>query len=244
MKLRKITLKNFRNYTDFDWEFKANKTLIIGKNAQGKTNILEAIYYLCALDSNRIKKDSELICFNHDFLKINSEIEKQDMTLELEVTINPPKNKVLKVNGIKKTKSADFLRVLKSVNFSSSDLLLLRGEPQNRRKWLDLAIAQVYPLYIEKLAKFNKIRLQKANYLSNPNIQDEMLDVFNKQIAISGANVIILRKKYIEQIKAIAKTKHSTLAPDENLDITYKTATDENLNATDLSEFLYTKLNE
>ena len=166
------------------------------------------------------------------------------MTLELEVTINPPKNKVLKVNGIKKTKSADFLRVLKSVNFSSSDLLLLRGEPQNRRKWLDLAIAQVYPLYIEKLAKFNKIRLQKANYLSNPNIQDEMLDVFNKQIAISGANVIILRKKYIEQIKAIAKTKHSTLAPDENLDITYKTATDENLNATDLSEFLYTKLNE
>ena len=70
MKLKKINLKNFRNYSAFEYEFTSNKTLIIGKNAQGKTNILEAIYYLCTLDSNRIKKDAELITFDKDYLNI------------------------------------------------------------------------------------------------------------------------------------------------------------------------------
>ena len=208
MKLKKLILKNYRNYENFEYSFNSNKTLLIGKNAQGKTNILESIYYLCTLDSNRIKKDSELITFNKDFSNIKAEIFKTDTDIELEVTINPPKNKVLKVNGIKKTKSRDFLRVLKSVNFSSSDLLLLRGEPQNRRKWLDMAISQVYPLYLDKLSKFNKIRLQKANYLSDNNINHDMLDVFNQQMAIECANIIFLRKKYLKELEQIAKIKH------------------------------------
>ena len=194
MKLTKLVLKNYRNYENFEYEFSKNKTLIIGKNAQGKTNILEAIFYLCALDSARIKKDSELIQFGCDLASIKAQVQKNDTDLELEVILNPPKNKILKVNGLKKTKSREFLRVLSSVNFSSSDLLLLRGEPQNRRKWLDLAIFQVYPLYIEKLSKFNKIRLQKANYLASGVIQNDMLDVFNEQLSIASANVVKFRK--------------------------------------------------
>ena len=70
MKLKKLTLTHYRNYEDFEYDFNSNKTLIIGKNAQGKTNILEAVYYLCALDSQRIKKDSELITFNKDYLNL------------------------------------------------------------------------------------------------------------------------------------------------------------------------------
>ena len=244
MKLKKLNLKNYRNYKNFLYEFKNNKTLIIGKNAQGKTNILEAVYYLCALDSNRIKKDSELITFNEDIADIKAEVEKSDIDIELEVIINPPKNKILKVNGIKKTKSKDFLRVLKSVNFSSSDLLLLRGEPQNRRKWLDMAIFQVYPLYSEKLVKFNKIRLQKANYLADNNINNDMLDVFNLQLAIASANVIFLRKKYLIELERCAKIKHKAMAFDEELKIVYKTITDEDLNVSELSEFIYSKLLE
>ena len=74
MKLKQLILKNYRNYDDFEYNFKNNKTLIIGKNAQGKTNILEAIYYLCALDSARIRKDSELIKFGCDFLNIKAKV--------------------------------------------------------------------------------------------------------------------------------------------------------------------------
>ena len=244
MKLKKLILKNYRNYEDFEYNFSSNKTLIIGKNAQGKTNILEAIYYLCALDSNRIKKDSELILFNKDMANIKAVVQKNDTELELEVILNPPKNKILKVNGLKKTKSRDFLRVLSSVNFSSSDLLLLRGEPQNRRKWLDMAIFQVYSLYIEKLTKFNKIRLQKANYLALGNIQDDMLDVFNQQLAVASANVIFLRMKYLFELEKIAKIKHFSMANNEELKIKYQTITDEFLSIEELKDLIYKKLNE
>ncbi len=244
MKLAKLVLKNYRNYENFEYEFQKNKTLIIGKNAQGKTNILEAIFYLCALDSARIKKDSELIQFNKDIANIKAQVIKNDTELELEVVLNPPKNKILKVNGLKKTKQRDFLRVLSSVNFSSSDLLLLRGEPQNRRKWLDLAIFQVYPLYIEKLAKFNKIRLQKANYLASGAVQNDMLDVFNEQLSIASANVIYLRKKYLLELERVAKIKHKAMAQNEDLTIKYQTITDEFLNIEELKDLIYQKLNE
>ena len=244
MKLKKLNLKNYRNYQDFEYDFIQNKTLIVGKNAQGKTNILESIYYLCTLDSNRIKKDSELIMFDKELLTIKAEVEKSDTEVELEVVINPPKNKILKVNGLKKQKSKDFLRVLSCVNFSSSDLLLLRGEPQNRRKWLDMAIFQVYPLYYEKLAKFNKIRLQKANYLAQGMINKDMLDVYNQQLSIASANVIYLRMKYLEQLENIAKIKHSSMAENENLSIKYRTITEEFLGVKELNELIYSKLKE
>lgn len=244
MKLTKLVLKNYRNYENFEYYFSKNKTLFIGKNAQGKTNILEAIFYLCALDSTRIKKDSELIQFQKDMAQISAKVHKNDTDLELEVILNPPKNKILKVNGLKKTKSRDFLRVLSCVNFSSSDLLLLRGEPQNRRKWLDLAIFQVYPLYMEKLAKYNKIRLQKANYLAGGLIKDDMLDVFNEQLSIASANVIYLRKKYLSELEKIAKNKHKAMAENEELKIKYQTITDEFLNIEELKDLIYQKLNE
>lgn len=244
MKLKKLILKNYRNYKNFEYAFDSNKTLIIGKNAQGKTNILEAIYYLCALDSNRIKKDAELIMFNEESASIYAEIEKNETELELEVILNPPKNKTLKVNGLKKTKSKDFLRVLSSVNFSVSDLLLLRGEPSNRRRWLDMAIFQVYPLYLEKLNKFNKIRLQKANYLQSGLVNDDMLDVFNQQLSIASANVIYLRMKYLAELGAIAKIKHQKIEQGETLEIKYQTITDGFLSVKELSEIIYQKLNE
>lgn len=245
MKLKKLILKNYRNYQDFEYNFLNNKTLIIGKNAQGKTNILEAIYYLCALDSSRIKKDSELIKFDCDNAAIKGEIEKSGIELELEVNLNLAKNKVLKVNGLKKTKSKDFLRVLSSVNFSTSDLLLLRGEPQNRRKWLDMAIFQVYPLYSDKLSKFNKIRLQKANYLANTQvINHDMLDVFNQQFSILCANVIYLRMKYLAELEKIAKIKHKSITNCEELTIKYQTITQDYNGVKELSDLIYEKLNE
>ncbi|MBQ8635216.1 DNA replication/repair protein RecF [bacterium] len=244
MKLRKLILKNYRNYENFEYNFSQNKTLIIGKNAQGKTNILEAIFYLCALDSARIKKDSELIMFNKETAFIKAEVEKNETNLDLEVVINPPKNKLLKVNGLKKNKSREFLRVLSSVNFSTADLLLLRGEPQNRRKWLDLAIFQVYPLYSEKLVKFNKVRIQKANYLAQGQVSDDMLDVFNQQLATASANVIYLRKKYLLELEKIAKIKHVSMAQNEELKIKYQTITDDFLSIEELRDLIYQRLNE
>ncbi len=222
MFLKKISLKNFRNYSSLDFEFRKNKTLFTGKNAQGKTNLLEAVYYLSSLDSARIKKDSELIKFNSDMTNIKGVVNKNDVDIELDILINPPKNKILKVNGIKKNKHKDFLRVLPAVSFASEDLRLLRGEPNDRRKWLDMAICQVWPQYAEKLSKFNKIRLQKANYLSNFGISKDMLDVYNRQLSIASSNIVYLRMKYLSEIKETAKLKHADISGSETLDISYE----------------------
>ena len=222
MFLKNIKLKNFRNYDSVEFEFKKNKTLFTGKNAQGKTNLLESVFYLSALDSNRIKKDSELIKFNEEITSISGTVLKDGIEIDLDVLINPPKNKIIKVNGLKKNKHKDFIRVLSVVNFMSSDLMLLRGEPADRRKWLDLAIAQVYPQYLDKLSKFNKIRLQKANYLSNFGVTSDMLDVFNQQLAIASSNIVYLRMKYLNEIKNVAYDKHKIISEREELSIKYE----------------------
>ncbi len=260
MFLKKLKLNNYRNYENLDFEFSKNKTLFVGKNAQGKTNLLEAVYYLSTLDSNRIKKDKELIKFNFEFCNIGAEVLKSGADIELDVIINPPKNKILKVNGIKKNKSRDFVRVLSTVSFSNSDLLLLRGDPSDRRKWLDNAICQVYPAYIDKINKYNKIRLQKANFLSdfqnrfgfayaskNPGggSNYDMLDVYNAQLANSSANIMYLRMKFLSELKKIAKEKHLSISKDEILNIEYEnTLSADFLPVSELSALCYDKLNE
>lgn len=245
MFLKKISLKNFRNYDVLDFEFKKNKTLFTGKNAQGKTNLLEAVYYLSSLDSNRIKKDIELVKFNSDFSSISAVVDKDNVEIDLDILINPHKNKILKVNGIKKNKHKDFIRVLSVVNFAASDLMLLRGEPNDRRKWLDLAICQIYPQYLDKLSKYNKIRLQKANYLNNFNIKDDMLDVFNSQLAIASSNIVYLRMKFIEEIKKIALDKHKNISRNEEINIKYESdIIKEIIPLSDMTEIFSNALNE
>ena len=242
MFLNSIKLNNFRNYALLEHTFGKRKTLFVGKNAQGKTNLLEAVYYLSALSSNRIKKDSELIKFKEESCIIQAQCTKNDTDVSLEVVINPPKNKVLKVNGLKKNKSQDFLRVLKVVNFSSADLMLMRGDPSNRRKWLDLAICQVYGAYYDKLQKYNKIRLQKSNFLGQNYNDDGLLDAFNTQMSIAAANIVFLRIKFLSELQKIASQKHKTVSEDEELTFYYESEVPKECNVKELSEFIYDKL--
>ncbi len=257
MFLKRLKFNNYRNYDSLEFEFSKNKTLFVGKNAQGKTNLLEAVYYLSALNSSRIKKDKELIKFGNEFCNINATVLKSETDVELDILINPPKNKVLKVNGIKKNKSRDFVRVLSTVSFANSDLLLLRGEPSDRRKWLDNAICQVYPAYLDKINKYNKIRLQKANFLSDNQgrpfglngtgggLNETMLDVFNTQLANSSANIMYLRMKFLSELKKIAKEKHLSISRDEELNIEYEnTLGAEYSSVAELSSLAYEKLCE
>ena len=200
MFLKQLKLKNYRNYKNLDVEFKSNITLITGKNAQGKTNLLESIQFLASLGSIRAKNDNELILWNERFASISGNLEKEISQLELDVIISPPKRKTLKVNGVNKNKLSEFVSHLCVVSFSVNDLLLLRWTPDDRRNWLDLAISQIYPAYIDRLQNFNKIKTQKNNFLKeikgNINTPSELLDVLNLQLSISGSNILYLRLKF------------------------------------------------
>ncbi len=228
MFIKKLGIKNFRNYADLEVEFNSNKILFIGKNAQGKTNILEAVYYLSALDSLRAKTDAELIKWGEDSCLLKADIRKFDIDVELEVFINPPNRKKLKVNGISKNKSSEFISNISAVCFTVNDLLLLRGSPDDRRKWLDLAISQIFPAYLERLNKYNKVRMQKNNYLKelkgNLNSDTAMLDIWNEQLAITGSNVIYIRLNFLYELQKLAKEKHKHISSDENLTISYNSS--------------------
>lgn len=225
MLLNRIKLKNFRNYNELDLNFNSNKILLIGKNAQGKTNLIEAIYYLSTLNSMKAKNDSELIKWDEDFSYIKADLNKFDTEISIEVLINPPKKKILKVNELKKTKSSEFISNISTVIFSTSDLLLLRGTPEDRRNWLDLSIGQIYPAFFDRLSKYNKIRIQKNNYLKelkcNLNTSNELLDIWNEQLSISGSNIILLRLNFLKEIQKIANIKHSQISNNEHLSLIY-----------------------
>ena len=233
MFVKSVELKNFRNYEDLSLEFSHNKILLIGKNAQGKTNLLESLYYLSCLGSARAKTDSELILWGKDFAKLKAEVLKNDMEKELEVLINPPKRKELKINQVKKNKSSEFCTNLSVVSFSVNDLLLLRGVPDDRRSWLDMAISQIYPAYPDRISKYNKIRVQKNNHLKdikgNINADTSLLDVFNSQMAVTGSNIIFLRLKFLKELQKIAMEKHLQIAENETLTTVYNSTVAEDI---------------
>lgn len=225
MYLKKLILKNFRNYKEVSLEFNSDKVLFIGKNAQGKTNLLESVFFLSNLDSFRAKNDSELVKWGEEFCNIKAEIKKSDIDSDLEICINPPSRKKLKVNGLTRNKSSEFISNLNSVCFTVNDLLLLRGTPEDRRKWLDLAISQIFPAYGERLSKYNKIRTQKNNYLKDlkGNIYADtgLLDVWNEQLSIAGSNIIFIRINFLNELAKHAKIKHKEISVNENLSIFY-----------------------
>ena len=224
MRLRDLKLTNYRNCEDISLDFDRNKILIIGKNAQGKTNILESIYLLSALKSPRTSNNTELIQFNFDTAKINCNLIKSDTDIELDWSYSQDKKREIAINKVKTTPK-NFKSVLKTVLFSTTDLLLLRGNPSDRRDWLDRAISQIYPAYDERLSKYDKIRIQKnnllKNYLKTGNLNNTLLDVYNEQLVITGSNIIYLRIKFLKEIENIAKEKHKIISESEDLRIEY-----------------------
>ena len=224
MRLKDLKLTNYRNCKNLELNLNFNKILIIGKNAQGKTNILESIYLLSVLKSPRTSNNAELINFNAEVAEVNANLLKANTDIELDYSYSKDKKRELKLNKVKTTPK-NFKTVLKTVLFSTSDLLLLRGNPSDRRDWLDRAISQVYPAYDDRLSKYDKIRIQKNNllkdYLKTGNFNDTLLDVYNEQLVIAGSNIIYLRKKFLKEIERIAREKHRIISETENLKIDY-----------------------
>lgn len=225
---------------DVEINFPTRKTLIIGKNAQGKTNILESIYFLSDLKSPRTSTLSDLIRFNQPQLEINAEISKNDTDIELDYIYTADKKREQRINKVKTTPK-NFKLVVSTVLFSTKDMLLLRGSPEDRRTWLDRAISQIYPAYDERLSKYDKIRVQKNNLLKNEILDEALLDIYNEQLAITGANIIYLRKKFLKEIEKIAAEKHRVISESEVFEANYSCPKNE---VEDIMEYLKHELAE
>lgn len=240
MKILSLNLKNYRNCENVSLDFPKRKTLIIGKNAQGKTNILESIYFLSGLKTPRTSVVSDLIKFGTNSCEINANLERNNTEIELDFLYNIEKKRELKINKVK-SQPRDFKQCLKTVLFSTKDLLLLRGTPQDRRDWLDRAISQIYSAYDERLSKYDKIRVQKNNLLKNDCIDNTLLDIYNEQLVITGANIILLRQKFLKEIQQIASSKHKIISDSEEFSLNY-TCPKEEIN--EICEYLKNELEQ
>lgn len=248
MYIKNIKLLNFRNYANLSLDFDSDKILLTGKNAQGKTNLLEAVCFLSSLKTIKAKQDKELIKWGETFAQIKGVFTKNDTDITLETVINPPKKKLLKVNEIKKNKTSEYLSNIYSVSFSTSDLALLRGTPDDRRAWLDEAVASLYPAHADRLSKYNKIRIQKNNFLKslggNLNGDTTLLDVWNEQLTVTGSNIILLRINFLKELLKHARQKHSHISLKENLSIKYNSSIIGDIDVEDVSEFTSARIAE
>lgn len=201
MYINKIKLTNFRNYEEQEVELNSNINIFYGNNAQGKTNLLEAIY-LCAIGkSYRTNKDKELVKEDKGFLTASVEYEKKDRKGKISVNIS--EKKVISVNDIKIKRMSEVLGNINVVLFSPEDINIFKEGPSKRRKILDVMISQLRPAYIYNLNMYNKVLEQRNNYLKqikHENKSGEMLEIWEIKLADYAEIINSYRKEFVKKI--------------------------------------------
>ena len=235
MVINKIYLENFRNYEKQEINLNENINVFYGNNAQGKTNILEALYYSALGRSFRTYKDSELIRFVKDSSKIDILYEKNNRENEIEIVLNKSEKKIVKINGIKINKSSELIGNLNIVIFSQDDILILKQSPSLRRKFLDILISQLKPNYVHVLSEYNKVLEQRNALLKSKNV--DTIDIWNEQLADLNEKIFNYRKYYIEKIQEKLLMIHPRVTNErENIKIVYKTKFEDRKNFLNLLE--------
>ena len=203
MKLRRIALDGFRNYTDFTANFSPGVNVIWGENAQGKTNLLEAIGFLSGARSHRARGDKELISFHRDRGTITAEVTSRGRDFLLEVQLFRGARRRLFVNHVKCKTAAELGGIVQTVLFCPEDLALIKAGAAERRSFLDHAICQLRPRYAEALAQYNKLLDHKTRILRDWEKHPSLLDVledFNEAMARAGALVIHYRAHFVRKL--------------------------------------------
>lgn len=227
MYLKHLHLRQFRNYFDQEVNFAAPKTILVGDNAQGKSNLLEAVSLLSTLKSYRAGRDRELVKNGETTGQIYANLHRQNGPVELALTLRSTGQRTCTVNGNSLRRKHDFLGILNAVQFSSLDLDLVRGSPENRRNWLDSLLVQLEPIYAYILQQYNQVLRQRNALLKkfqNAEIPRDFtqLALWDAQLATTGTRVTRRRARAIERLAPIAEIWHSAISGRiENLEIKY-----------------------
>ena len=161
MYLKALHLVQFRNYLDQWVSFNAPKTILVGNNAQGKSNLLEAVELLSTLKSHRVTRDRDLVREGEEISKITATVERQTGILDLSLTLRRNGRRTVALHDEPLKRQLEFLGTINAVQFSSLDLDLVRGGPEQRRNWLDTLVIQLEPFYAHILHQYNKILRQR-----------------------------------------------------------------------------------
>lgn len=227
MIINKLILENYRNYSSLDVYFNENINLIVGDNAQGKTNLVEAIYYLAIGKTFRKASDKELINFNQDYFRITGQMKtiRSNRTNELEIYYDQEKNKLLKINGVKYKKISSLFGYLQVIIFSPEDLKIIKDGPGERRKYIDIEISQLDNLYADDLKNYNRVLLQRNNLLKEIRFKKQskdLLGLWDDQLITYGSRIIQKRIGFLKKLVPLANKIQKTITSEkESLNITY-----------------------
>lgn len=250
MYLKELNLKNYRNYHSLTAQFENKVNVIIGENAQGKTNMMEAIYVLAMAKSHRTSNDKELIQWEKEYAKIEGGVEKQNRFASVELIISN-KGKKAKFNHIEQRKLSDYVGNVNVIMFAPEDLNLVKGSPQIRRRFINMEIGQVSPVYLHHLNKYQKIMHQRNHYLkllqTKKQTDEKMLDVLTLQLCETAASITKKRTSFVKKLEKWANPIHSTISRDmEDLRIRYKPSVEvsEEEDLSKIIEVYYNKFSE
>nr|YP_002049247.1 putative DNA repair and genetic recombination protein RecF [Paulinella chromatophora]ACB43037.1 putative DNA repair and genetic recombination protein RecF [Paulinella chromatophora] len=223
IRLHRLELKQFRNYSYQELQLETPRLLLIGNNGEGKSNLLEAVELLGSLHSNRCKNDHDLIRQGHSSSTISAIIDSED---SIELTIQEHGGRQAKRNGKKLERQHDLLNSLRCVGFSSLDLQLVRGEPALRRQWLDKVVIKLEPVYNELLNNYKRLLKQRNQLLrkdiSNNN-RNELLDIFDQQLSLISARIHRRRYRALKRLEPLAVYWQQQLSKGrEELALVYK----------------------
>lgn len=228
MYIKSIAIKNYRNYEIMKLEFDQKLNIIIGDNAQGKTNLLEAIYVSGFGKSFRTAKDSDLVSFGKEIANVKIELQKDNGLLEIiEYRINDKSKKEFLINGVNITKISELLGTMNIILFYPDDLKLIKESPVERRKFLNRELSHISKIYCADIIDYNKILIQRNELLKKilykPEFRD-LIDVWDEQLTDKGARIILRRKKFIEDLNVISRKIHADVTKNkEILNVAYIT---------------------
>lgn len=232
MKINNLQLNNFRNYSNTKVEFKDGLNFIVGKNAQGKTNLLESIYLMSVGKSPKNSKDKQLIKFGEENAKISTSFLTIGGNKEIKMLIDGKNKKIITINKLNILKLTELVGILSVVYFSPDELKLIKEVPEDRRLFLDVSISQFDKTYLYALLKYNRILKMRNQILKSTESKDskiEQLKLFTPQLIETAEIIIEKRLKFIENLKIIAKNIHKLITNNENLDIFYSYTKKQNI---------------
>ena len=228
MKLNELYLRDFRNYEELSLSFDPGVNLIVGRNAQGKTNLLESIGYLGSGKSFRAQKTSELVRFHGDFAEIHGKMTSQNREQSIRWVLFPTgRQRILERNGVKKRASSGISGMLPSVLFCPEDLMILKGGSAPRRRLGDQALCQLRPNYDAALTEYTRILEQKSRILKDHHDNPALLEIlpeYNERLCQVGALIISYRARFYEALGQAAAGYHGEFSGgSEEFALEYKT---------------------
>lgn len=215
MIIESIELKNYRNYEKLHMDFSSGTNILYGDNAQGKTNVLEAVYVCSTTKSHRGSKDKEMIRFDEEEAHIKLNVRKSNVPYRIDMHLKKNKPKGIAINKIPIKKASELFGIVNVVFFSPEDLNIIKNGPSERRRFLDLELCQLDKLYVHSLVQYNRVLLQRNKLLKELNFRPEYketLEVWDVQLLMYGKEIIRCREDFVGKLNGMVRKTHNQIS--------------------------------